>query len=101
MSACACGRFGVAGLRQGRDRTDLDKTETHGLPGVYAACVFVQTCGQTDAVGEAQSAQANRVVHACLAVQLTQDGVLSRCQHSHGLVMHGFSVHSEKQRSKQ
>src|SRR3546814_8130107 len=54
--------FRFARLRTRRDRADFDKAEAEPRPCVEALAVLVEPGGQTDAIGEAQTKQFDRVV---------------------------------------
>src|SRR3546814_4739654 len=55
-------RFRIARLWTRRDRADFDKAEAEPRPCVEALAVLVEPGGQTDAIGEAQTKQFDRVV---------------------------------------
>ena len=88
-------RLGVARLRQGRDRAYFDKAKTHRFQAVDAAGIFVQACGQANAVGECQSGKGHRVIYALLLVSQRQRGVLRFGQAAHGQVMCGLGVQAK------
>src|SRR3546814_10563514 len=54
-------RFRIARLWTRRDRADFDKAEAGPRPCVEALAVLVEPGGQTDAIGEAQTKQVDRV----------------------------------------
>ena len=90
-------RPGVAGLALRCDRANLYKPEPHGLPGRDTARIFVQTGGQTHAVGKTQPAQHHRIVHEGLRIGAAQQrGVLGLCQHVDGGFVGGFRIQAEQ-----
>ena len=89
-------RLGVARLTLGRNCSDLDRTEAHGFPRCDAARVLVQTGGQADAVGKAQTAQRYRIVHEGLCVSAAQQRVLGLGQHVDGGFVGGFCIQTEQ-----
>ena len=50
-------RLRIARLRLGRDRADFDKAETQSGKRIDTLAVFVQTCRQTDRIGQLQAHQ--------------------------------------------
>ena len=88
--------LGVAGLALGRDGAHLHKAKAHATKGVDASCVFVQSCGQADAVGEFEACQFNGIVHQTVAPGPLGRRALQPGKGVQGDLVGGFGIKAEE-----
>src|SRR3546814_13061990 len=93
-------RFRIARLWTRRDRADFDKAEAEPRPCVEALAVLVEPGGQTDAIGEAQTKQFDRVVDRRVR-KSTRPQLRSAAATLHLKLIRAFGVETDQQRAGQ
>ncbi len=92
-------RLGVAGLGQGCDGADFNKTKTHGAQAIDALCIFIEPGGQAHPVGKRESGQLNWIIDPTFAISQLQRRALGARQGVHGEFVGRFGIHAEYKRT--